>query len=209
MAINLAHRLVYFVPEAAEEYAELGVKGQPGYFASRAAPMGAVPAEVVIATFYNFSPLAVTSAFADRLAERCRVLAFDLPGHGAAPAPARPEDGRLTRLADALTAIAPLYALALFALALLYPFVADGGGGASVAKFLLVLAAVVLAVDGEAARGQGAGSASMSCSDSTLTCGSTRWSQPGRYQFALPKIVISEGMKMSLTMNASSSTGSK
>ncbi len=62
MEINLAHRLVYFVPEAAEEYATLGVKGQPTYFASRAAPMGAVPAEVVIATFYNFSPLAVTSA---------------------------------------------------------------------------------------------------------------------------------------------------
>ena len=62
MAINLAHRLVYFVPEAAEEYNNLGVKGQPSYFASRAAPMGAVPDQVVIATFYNFSPLAVTSA---------------------------------------------------------------------------------------------------------------------------------------------------
>jgi hypothetical protein len=62
MTINLAHRLVYFVPEAGEEYANLGVKGQPGYFASRAAPMGAVPDEVVIATFYNFSPDAVTSA---------------------------------------------------------------------------------------------------------------------------------------------------
>jgi helix-turn-helix protein len=62
MAINLVHRLVYFVPEAAEEYAALGVKGAGGYFGSRAAPMGAVPDEVVIATFYNFSPLAVTSA---------------------------------------------------------------------------------------------------------------------------------------------------
>jgi hypothetical protein len=61
MAINLAHRPVYFVPEAAEEYAGLGVKGQGSYFASRAAPMGAVPIEVVIATFYNFSPLAVAS----------------------------------------------------------------------------------------------------------------------------------------------------
>ena len=41
-------------------------------------------------------------ALADRLAECFRVLAFDLPGHGASPAPARAEDGRLTRLADAL-----------------------------------------------------------------------------------------------------------
>ena len=32
-----------------------------GYFAGRAAPMGAVPAEVVIATFYNFQPDLVRS----------------------------------------------------------------------------------------------------------------------------------------------------
>ena len=62
MAINLVHRLVYFVPEAAEEYAALGVAGAGGYFGSRSAPMGAVPDEVIIATFYNFSPLAVRSA---------------------------------------------------------------------------------------------------------------------------------------------------
>ena len=62
MTINLVHRLVYFVPEAAEEYGALGVSGAGGYFGSRSAPMGAVPDEVIIATFYNFSPLAVTSA---------------------------------------------------------------------------------------------------------------------------------------------------
>lgn len=33
-----------------------------GYFASRAAPLGAVPAEVVIATFYNFQPDLVRQA---------------------------------------------------------------------------------------------------------------------------------------------------
>ncbi|MGZ4701758.1 MAG: SCO6745 family protein [Ilumatobacteraceae bacterium] len=60
--ISLAHRFVYFVPEAPEEYAALGITGAGGYFASRAAPMGAVPDDVVIATFYNFSPLAVTEA---------------------------------------------------------------------------------------------------------------------------------------------------
>ncbi|MEP7047275.1 MAG: hypothetical protein ABI949_11365 [Ilumatobacteraceae bacterium] len=62
MAINVAHRFVYFVPEAGEEYSALGVSGAGGYFASRSAPMGAVAAEVVLATFYNFSPLAVMSA---------------------------------------------------------------------------------------------------------------------------------------------------
>src|SRR5436305_15272083 len=62
MAINLVHRLVYFVPEASEEYAKFGASGAGGYFASRSAPMGAVTDEVVIATFYNFSPLAVSSS---------------------------------------------------------------------------------------------------------------------------------------------------
>ena len=60
-AINLAHRFVYFVPEAAEEYAAIGVTGRGGYFGSRAAPLGAVPAEVVLATFYNFHPRAVAA----------------------------------------------------------------------------------------------------------------------------------------------------
>ena len=48
--------------------------------------------------------------------------------------------------------------------------------------------------------------ASMSCSDSTLMCGSSLASQPGSHQFALPKIVISDGMRISRTTNASSST---
>ncbi len=54
------HGLVYFSAEAVEAYAALGVTDpRMGYFASRAAPMGAVPAEVVIATFFNFAPAEV------------------------------------------------------------------------------------------------------------------------------------------------------
>src|SRR5215211_7372757 len=56
------HGLIYFAPEAAEAYAALGIHGFDGYFASRAAPMGAVPAEVVIATFFNFNPTIVHHA---------------------------------------------------------------------------------------------------------------------------------------------------
>jgi hypothetical protein len=62
MAINLAHRFVYFVPEANEEYASLGVSGRGTYFASRTAPMGVVPDEVIVATFYNFAPRAIATA---------------------------------------------------------------------------------------------------------------------------------------------------
>ncbi len=50
------HGMVYFAPEAAASYARLGLEGQSGYFASRAAPMGAVGAGTIIATFYNFRP---------------------------------------------------------------------------------------------------------------------------------------------------------
>ncbi len=51
------HGAIYFVPEAAEEYRTLGIDDRMrGYFASRAAAMGAVDAPVVIATFFNFDP---------------------------------------------------------------------------------------------------------------------------------------------------------
>jgi hypothetical protein len=56
------HGMVYFVPEASEEYARLGIAGTAGYFASRAAPMGAVSADVVISTFFNFNPELVHAA---------------------------------------------------------------------------------------------------------------------------------------------------
>ena len=87
MAINLAHRFVYFVPEAGEEYAAIGVTGRGGYFASRAAPLGAVPDEVIIATFYTFSPSAVRSA---------------MPGAWAAAAPAALQQARFRVVRRAL-----------------------------------------------------------------------------------------------------------
>lgn len=49
------HGAIYFVPEAGEEYARVGVEDwMAGYFGSRSAAMGAVGADVVIATFFNF-----------------------------------------------------------------------------------------------------------------------------------------------------------
>ena len=58
------HGMIYFAPEAARRYADLGLIDRSGYFASRAAPMGPVGAEVVIATFFNFFPGLVRSAMA-------------------------------------------------------------------------------------------------------------------------------------------------
>jgi hypothetical protein len=60
------HAVVYFAPDVKSAFEELGLPGfWRGYFASRAAPMGAVPAEVVIATFYNFHPDMVRRAMSE------------------------------------------------------------------------------------------------------------------------------------------------
>jgi len=71
------HGMIYFAPEADECYARIGLRrNRMGYFASRSAAMGAVPAEVVIATFFNFHPALVRSCIPEawRLATPARVL---------------------------------------------------------------------------------------------------------------------------------------
>ena len=55
--------MIYFAPEAQDAYARIGLTHhRTGYFASRSAAMGAVRAEVVIATFFNFHPPLVERA---------------------------------------------------------------------------------------------------------------------------------------------------
>ena len=57
------HTPIYFAPEGGERYTALGIKGgMRGYFASRSAPLGIVPVEVVVSTFYNFAPGQVAKA---------------------------------------------------------------------------------------------------------------------------------------------------
>jgi hypothetical protein len=56
-ALDRLHSTIYFAPESNERFAALGLENQRmQYFASRSAPMGAVGAKVVAATFYNFNP---------------------------------------------------------------------------------------------------------------------------------------------------------
>jgi hypothetical protein len=53
------HGMIYFAPEAQEEFAAFGLDNQAsGYFPARAAALGAVPWQVVQATFFGFSPFA-------------------------------------------------------------------------------------------------------------------------------------------------------
>ena len=57
------HAVTYFAPEARTALDELGFRGfWMGYFAARSAPFGVVPAEVVTAVFYNFTPERVARA---------------------------------------------------------------------------------------------------------------------------------------------------
>ncbi|MDQ1445293.1 MAG: hypothetical protein QOI20_1757 [Acidimicrobiaceae bacterium] len=65
-ALEPYHAMAYFAPEVVSAMKDIGLKGYwMGYFAGRAAPMGAVPAEVVSATFFNFHPSLVHRAIPD------------------------------------------------------------------------------------------------------------------------------------------------
>lgn len=60
------HAVTYFAPESHEANRLIGLRGfWMGYFASRAAPLGAVVAGAVEATFFNFHPAMVRRAIPD------------------------------------------------------------------------------------------------------------------------------------------------
>lgn len=85
------HAVTYFTPEGRAATDALGCRGGwMGYFATRAAPLGAVPAEIVTSVFYNFHPDRVGKAIpaAWELAEPRAFLAARLAG----------SDGALRRL---------------------------------------------------------------------------------------------------------------
>ncbi|HEY5024961.1 MAG TPA: hypothetical protein VII76_08295 [Acidimicrobiales bacterium] len=77
------HAVTYFADECIEEYGRAGLKGfWMGYFAGRAAPMGAVAPGVVDATFFSFNPDRVKRALPDAwsFASPDRVLVARLAG---------------------------------------------------------------------------------------------------------------------------------
>jgi len=116
-ATDSLHSLVYFCPEAQEEYTAIGLRpGSMPYFASRSAPMGAVSAGVTTATFYNFNPAMVAKHIPrawtlaspdDVVAARLRVADRALRRLLGAAITA-PEVSELAELArEATTALAP------------------------------------------------------------------------------------------------------
>lgn len=60
------HAVTYFAPEARAAYEEAGLRGYwRGYFAGRAAPLGPVGPEPVVAAFHGFAPAMVARALPD------------------------------------------------------------------------------------------------------------------------------------------------
>jgi len=77
------HAVAYFAPEVVAADRRLGLEGfWMGYFSGRAAPMGAVEAPVVTATFFNFAPWMVERALPDAwaIASPTEVLATRFEG---------------------------------------------------------------------------------------------------------------------------------
>ena len=64
--LEVIHAVTYFAPEATDALRDAGYRGfWMGYFAGRAAPLGAVGPHVVGALFYNFAPSRVSRALPD------------------------------------------------------------------------------------------------------------------------------------------------
>jgi helix-turn-helix protein len=75
------HNVSYYAPEI-QAFVEAGMRGRwMAYFAYRAAPMGAVPAAVVIATFYNFAPRMIHRAVPEVWSVMSPVAAMGLRDH--------------------------------------------------------------------------------------------------------------------------------
>jgi hypothetical protein len=118
------HVVTYFSPEPRAALSGAGYKGfWMGYFAGRAAPMGPVGAEVVLATFYNFSLSHVRRAIPDAWAFAPPSAALEARQRGAAAALQRAFAGddlaeaveTAAVLARAAAESAPMEGRALFA----------------------------------------------------------------------------------------------
>ena len=86
-ALEPYHAVVYFAPESQAACTAMGTRGYwMSYFALRAAPLGAAPAELITAVFYGFAPRLVARAVPDtwKVASPERYLAVRLEAVDAA-----------------------------------------------------------------------------------------------------------------------------
>jgi hypothetical protein len=118
------HAIIYFHPASAEAWAAAGLRGfWRGYFATRAAPLGAVGPGPVTATFYNFEPAMVARALPEvwTMASPAQALAARLAGADAALRDALGADAEADDMAPTAEVVRdvarhlPVHGLALFA----------------------------------------------------------------------------------------------
>lgn len=104
------HAVTYFAPQARDAFEDAGLRGfWRGYFAGRAAPLGAASAGAVTALFFSFAPGMVARAVPDvwNRASPERALAARLEGAVAALRAVLPPDpARWAEAADVLEAAA-------------------------------------------------------------------------------------------------------
>ncbi len=99
------HAVTYFAPEARQAFEAANLRGfWRGYFAGRAAPLGAVDAAPVIALFWGFAPGMVTRALPDvwSRATPAESLAARLAGARASLVPLLDGAGKVDEAADLL-----------------------------------------------------------------------------------------------------------
>ena len=124
------HAVSYFAPEAIGALSDAGYQGfWMGYFAGRAAPLGAVGPEVVEALFYNFTPSRVARALPAAWAIAGPDVALDARAAGARAALLRAigdtDVAEAAELAATAAHAAPVDGRALFAANAALPWPTD------------------------------------------------------------------------------------
>ncbi|MDX2649895.1 hypothetical protein PV341_41300 [Streptomyces sp. PA03-1a] len=105
------HAVTYFTPEARAANEEAGLRGYwRGYFAGRAAPLGPVGPEPVVAAFFGFAPAMVARALPGVWALAPPERALDARRRGAGAALRRLLAGQETAVAEAVDLLAPVVA---------------------------------------------------------------------------------------------------
>ncbi len=102
------HAVAYFAPEARAAYEDAGLRGfWRGYFAGRAAPLGPVGPEPVVASFFTFAPAMVARALPDVWSLTAPERALELRRAGAAAALTRLLAGHEREVERAVEALVP------------------------------------------------------------------------------------------------------
>ena len=80
------HAVTYFTPEGRSAYEQAGLRGfWRGYFAGRAAPLGAAGPAVVAASFFNFAPAFVARAIVCTILSMPTIELANAPSFGIRP----------------------------------------------------------------------------------------------------------------------------